>query len=81
MELLIQLQAVLSETIMIWKGFDSTDGDIGYFADVESYTDNSHQHAYQALRAVKEAFEQLESLQRQLDLLQSSLTNSARAVS
>jgi hypothetical protein len=75
-----ELQPFLSETIEAWKGFNSPDGDIRYFSD-EHYMDNSRGHTLQALPAVKKAFEKMEKLHRRLQLLESSLTKDADAVS
>jgi hypothetical protein len=72
---------VLSGSITSWRRFDSADGDIGYFSEVEPYMDNSREHALRALRALKEAFEEMDSLLLQLERLQRSLTQEADAVS
>jgi len=81
MELLSQLLDVLSETIKAWERFNSSNGDIGYFSDIESSLDASQHRTRLSPRAIGETFETLEGLQQKLLLLDKSCHNSAQAVS
>ena len=80
MELVSQLLDVLSETIKAWDIFNSSDGDIGYFSDIDSL-DTPRFRTRLSLCAIKEIFEILEGLQRKLLFLEKSCRNSAEAVS
>jgi len=76
-ELLNQLQDVLSETVKAWERFNSENGDIDYFSDI----DFSENRCRGSLSKIKETFEVLESHQRTLQKLSKSCHDSAQNVS
>ena len=73
-DVLSRLQGVLSKTIMSWKSFSSTGGDICYF---EGTSLNTHL----SLRSIKSIFRELEGDEKALDVLKSRCTAFSRAVS
>ncbi|RFU29722.1 hypothetical protein B7463_g6595, partial [Scytalidium lignicola] len=64
-DLLSNLSKVLSETIKVWEEFNSSDGDICYF-------NNLQPRAQQLIGAIKQTFDTLKSLQNRLHLLEKS---------
>jgi hypothetical protein len=76
-DLLNKLIIVLSGTVREWNTFISSDGDVGYFSDLDEWPTNSrelHQpgHAGQSLRSIKQSFGRLEEdLQRLISLKES----------
>jgi hypothetical protein len=81
-DLLGQLQERLSETIEAWEGFNSSDGDIGYFSDIDCSPDaQQRRNCNESIAAIKETFEILRNLQRRLVLLEKTCQNLAKAVS
>jgi hypothetical protein len=78
-EFLSRLRDPLSATIKFWERFNSSDGDIGFFLDVNSSDKKNRVNL--ALREIKETFETLEELQRTLDTLVKSCDDYANAVS
>jgi hypothetical protein len=76
-ELLSRLQHILSETLKFWERFNSQNGDIDFFSDMDSSQDRCNL----SLGTINETFETLESLQRTLDCLIRSCEDYAIAVS
>jgi hypothetical protein len=79
MELVDKLLVVLSGTIREWNTFISSDGDVGYFSDLDEYPRSSPEfcqsgHAGQSLRSIKQAFGRLENDLERLISLKESLT-------
>jgi hypothetical protein len=70
---LSQLQHKLSETLNFWERFNSQNGDINFFLDMN--------YSQLSLSAINETFETLEDLQRTLDSLLKSCEDYANAVS
>ena len=76
------MQERLSETIEAWEGFNSSDGDIGYFSDIDCSPDaQQRRNCNESIAAIKETFEILKNLQRRLVLLDKTCQNLAQAVS
>jgi hypothetical protein len=79
---LSQLQERLSDTIEAWGRFSSSNGDIGYFSDIDCSPDpQQRRNCINSLAAIKETFEVMEDLQRKLVVLEKFCQNSAQAVS
>ena len=65
-----------------WEGFKSSDGDIGYFADIDCSPDErQRRNCTETLASIKETFEILKNLQRKLVRLDQICQNLAQAVS
>jgi hypothetical protein len=79
-ELLSRLNEALSGMITFWERFNSLHGDIGYFANIQS-SEASKQHVESSLRAINDAFETLQGLQRALNLMSDFCQDYANAVS
>jgi hypothetical protein len=78
---LSQLQERLSDTIEAWGRFSSSNGDIGYFSDIDCSMDpQQRRNCINSLAAIKETFEVLEDLQRKLVVLDKFCQNSAQTV-
>jgi hypothetical protein len=80
MELLSRLLDGLSEIVMVWERFNSSNLDIGYFSDHEPL-DEWQDHINLSLCAIHETFETLKGLHRTLRLLDKSCRDSAQVVS
>jgi hypothetical protein len=76
-DLLNQLQVCLVETITAWEHFKSSNGDIDYFSDI----DFSQSRCRRSFGEIKDAFEDLEGLQRILLKLSKTCHDSAQDVS
>lgn len=79
-QLLNKLLSALSKTNEAWKRFDSRNGDISYFEDIDSSKDFANSRAWLLLRAIKETFGNLEDLEQKLRLSKGSCNNLAQAV-
>jgi hypothetical protein len=65
-----------------WEGFKSSDGDIGYFSDIDCSPDErQRRNCIETLASIKETFEILKNLQRKLVRLDQICQNLAQAVS
>ncbi|KAH8695758.1 hypothetical protein GQ44DRAFT_136561 [Phaeosphaeriaceae sp. PMI808] len=69
MDLLCLLRGIFSKTLKAWERFDSSDGDINYFSDVEEI-------ARIHLEGIRENFEELMDLDQDLSHLQESCRES-----
>jgi hypothetical protein len=79
-DLLCKLQSVLSETIEHWDRFNSCDGDIGYFSDIDCSPDaRKRRNCVGSLAAIKGTFEVLKNIQRKLVVLEKLCQNSAQS--
>jgi hypothetical protein len=63
-----------------WETFKSSDGDFGYFLNLESQAPSPDQDL-RSLRAIKEMFETLRTLHQKLVGLQNSCRHFTKAVS
>ncbi len=63
-----------------WETFKSSDGDIGYFLNLDSYQAPLQDQAHRSLRTIKEMFEALQKLHQQLVGLQDSCRNFTKDV-
>ncbi len=84
-DLLNKLLVVLSGTLREWETFISSDGDVGYFSDLDKFATHSpefHQsgHAVQSLRTIKQAFERLENARQRLSYLKESFSSDLSTV-
>lgn len=80
-DLVSDVAVVLSGTIMDWKRFNASDGDLAYFSDLESYSERSWNGVRGSLSAIQKTFDQLEKLRDDLNSLEKSCSNDAEAVS
>jgi hypothetical protein len=82
MQVLNQLSGVISKTNKAWKVFvNELDGDIGYFSDILAVGNSAQSRAHLSFCATKVAFEDLETLEDKLDLLDKSCSTLAKTVS
>lgn len=79
-ELVNRLRKTLDETNKLWEHFNSANGDIGYFADINS-SDDPENRINLSLRELNDTFHTLETLQRTLDDLSASCKDTSNAVS
>jgi hypothetical protein len=77
-DLLRQLDGVLSKTVETWKSFYSPDGDIGYFHDNSAAISP---HTRQSLSAIKVIFRRLQEGQQKMVLLNKCCTEFRMTVS
>jgi len=77
-DLLNEFLHVLSGLVYEWDTFISSNGDIGYFSDLDELPSNSHESRElgcpsSSLRNIKQTFEKLEMHHRRLQSLKESL--------
>lgn len=73
MGLLRRIYDVLSATVKAWRTFQSPDGDIGYFIDLELHVaSRTTKRRYRSLQNLKAMFRQLEEYQEKLFTLNNS---------
>jgi hypothetical protein len=77
MDLLTKLVCVLSGTLCEWNTFISSNGDIGYFSDLDELPSGAPKWDYTSrwLRNIKQAFEKLENDRQRLITLKESLSS------
>jgi hypothetical protein len=87
MHLLGKFSNVLLRTLEQWDAFDSPDGDIGYFFDLEHpFPSESTQsvdncHAGRSLSAIRKTFVKLHGLFQKIELLRDDLSRDFKTVS
>jgi hypothetical protein len=65
-ELLSRLINLLSESVRAWERFNSPDGGISYFSDIDSGEDVLKHRSRRRIRAINETFQDLEDFQKKL---------------
>jgi hypothetical protein len=79
MDLLRQLDGVLSNTVEAWKSFESLHGDMCYFRDTEAATMSPHAH--RSISSVRAKFRILQWNQRKMAVLNARCSNFSQMVS
>lgn len=77
--LLRNLEGVLSQLIRAWDSFISEDGDIGYFKDTDLAAISTN--SLQSLRTIKATFQQLREHQRTIEQLKECCVDFQTSVS
>jgi len=82
MQLLRRIYDVLSATVKAWRTFQSPDGDIGFFSDLDVHiASRTTKRRYRSLQNLKATFRQLEEYQEKIFTLNKSCSEYQGTVS